>query len=459
MNHPLSTICCALGLALAGCPPEEANDAGADAGAGHDAAVADSAGHDAAVFDSAGHDSARPDSAGTDAGVPILQRPSTHEVSCTRSHDSAALDDAQWWGEALVASNGSFYLARGVGDYYASDLEFSTITLAGALGTMTPIADLTTTSASTPSMVEDGANLALVWAENDSANSAGKIRFAIVGTAGQQITAPHDVAGSSDYATTLPLLFKTSAGFALFWIGSASSTSNALKYLTLDATGNAVGSPVTLASMTDGYVTSPAVVPISGGFAVAYSTGSWGNQVVKFVTIDSAGSKNFTEKQISNSGFSGDSPTLIEDGGDYIAAWSEYYSSGMDTAWRVVQVAHVDGEGNLIGPRHLLQPSGNLVTDETPQLFDLGGDVALTWSHGTFTLICAGCMPDNKLQLVVLDRSTLVPQSNVAEIVNTEMYGGLTRPVIARQGMDFLAVYDITLHVSAYPGSGAFHCQ
>jgi len=458
MNRSISLLCSVLGLVLVACPEPPANDAAA----AHDAAVADSAGHDAAIADAAGHDAAQPDSAGIDGGVPILLRPSTNEISCSHSHASATLDDLQWWGAALLANNGTFYLARGVGDYYAADLEFSTITAAGALGSMTPIVDLTTTSAKQPSMVEDGANFAVAWSESDTNAGTAKVRFARVGNAGQQITAPHDVNGTSDGLVTAPLLFKTGSGFALFWSSSTDGSSGALKFLTLDGTGNAVGQPVTIYSETDGALQSSTAIAITGGYAVAFSSGPWGAQLVKFVTVDAAGNKNFTEKPISSSGFAGESPTLIDDGGDYLAAWSEYFSdgNGMDgVAWRVVKVAHLDGEGNLVGPSQLLQPSPTLTTDETPLLFDLGTDVALAWSHGTFTLVCAGCMPDNKIQLVVLDRATLSPKSNLAEIVNTDMYGGLTRPVIARQGMDFLAVYDITLHVSAYPGTGAIHCQ
>ncbi|MBN2359836.1 MAG: hypothetical protein JXR83_10310 [Deltaproteobacteria bacterium] len=460
MNRHAFVLPIVLGFACAGCPPAVEADAGADAGAQVDAAGADTAGHDAAGHDAAQLDAATGDAAGADASLPILQRISTGEYTCNRSHDSTSIDEVQWWGQALLASGSSFFLARGSGDYSSSDLDFSTISLDGTLGTTTPVVTTTTTAVKEPGLVADGDNFALVWSEGDFGSF--KLRFARVGSAGQQVTAPHDIAGSTGYLADAPHLFKTGSGFAVIWSSASGYDDGALKFLALDTAGNAVGQPATIFGSSSGSLWSTTAIPIATGFAVAWSFYSVDGQAVYFTTVDAAGAKDFTEKRLSDSGFDGDSPSLIVDGSGFLATWSEYYSNNDYTnpeAWRVVRAAHLDGQGNVVGPRHLLQPSSNLTSDETPLLLDLGSDVALAWSHGTFVVICAGCMPDNKIQLVILDRATLTPKSNVADILNTETMGGLTSPVLARHGLDFLAVYDVTFHVNAIPATGTIHCQ
>jgi hypothetical protein len=83
----------------------------------------------------------------------------------------------------------------------------------------------------------------------------------------------------------------------------------------------------------------------------------------------------------------------------------------------------------------------------------VGEDLGLVWSQGGVIYICAGCMPDNHLEFVVLDGEDLNPVSAVVRLENAEPMGGFILPQIASVGDSLLVTSTLQYHVS---GEGAF---
>jgi hypothetical protein len=93
-----------------------------------------------------------------------------------------------------------------------------------------------------------------------------------------------------------------------------------------------------------------------------------------------------------------------------------------------------------------------------PTWVEMGDDVGLLWAEGGIIYICAGCVPDHSLKLVVLDGQSFAPQSNVVELVNPLPSGGLLSPATVPIGDELLVVSTVTYHTSGEGASAALRC-
>jgi len=69
-------------------------------------------------------------------------------------------------------------------------------------------------------------------------------------------------------------------------------------------------------------------------------------------------------------------------------------------------------------------------------------------------------VPDQRIDFVLVDPTSLTPLSNVVTVTNGggNGGGGLLRKQVALTGSSFLTLYDRTFHTSAEPGSAVFSC-
>jgi hypothetical protein len=95
---------------------------------------------------------------------------------------------------------------------------------------------------------------------------------------------------------------------------------------------------------------------------------------------------------------------------------------------------------------------------EKPVLFTVGDDVGLVWSRGSVIYVCAGCMPDNHLEAVVMDGDDFTPLTELLVFPNNQPMGGYVNPRVAPVGDDFAVVTDLRFHVSGNMATGAFRC-
>lgn len=85
----------------------------------------------------------------------------------------------------------------------------------------------------------------------------------------------------------------------------------------------------------------------------------------------------------------------------------------------------------------------------------------MSWARGTHIYVCAGCVPDHRIDLLLIDPSDLTPLSEVVSITNGGgvKAGGLLRRQITALGQSLLLTYRLSFHVHNTPGSATFACD
>jgi hypothetical protein len=163
----------------------------------------------------------------------------------------------------------------------------------------------------------------------------------------------------------------------------------------------------------------------------------------------------------SASGFSSTLPSLFVRGDQVLAAWS-VVSAGSSfeaqDAATTIRLGRFDADGKRQGPLFDLQAPVRDRESIQPFWVGMGDDVGLLWAEGSIIYICAGCVPDHSLKLVVLDGEDFTPRSKAVELPNTLPNGGLLSPETARLGDDLLIVSTVTYHTSAEGASGTIRC-
>jgi hypothetical protein len=146
---------------------------------------------------------------------------------------------------------------------------------------------------------------------------------------------------------------------------------------------------------------------------------------------------------------------LLSTGGGYLAAWPEVALGQKGSS--VVRVVRLDGQGARLGPATAMRAPAPGFDEVEPSLLAFGDAVAVLWGRGTHIDICGGCVPDHRIDLVLIDPLTLDPLSDVATV--TAKAGGLLSRRAAVLGADLLTTYLDTFHTSTTAGSAVFTCQ
>jgi hypothetical protein len=386
-----------------------------------------------------------------DPGDPILDRPPRATYACNVADALAPLGTLQWWGKSLATSAGQYVVGRG--QYQSSmgadpRVQFSTLGFDGTLGSAVTLGTTGITSMD-PVLAESGGDFGAAWVEGDY-GGAQTLRFAVVQPDGQIAVGPVTVGGTGSASVSGPALVATASGFATAWIEG----DNLLRFAQLDASGATVGAAVTLVDRGTS-LSSARLVAVGDGFAAAVSSFEGTAWEALYLAIDATGAPLGSPTSL---GAGTDQAALLARGtNEVLVAWSRSHGDYSSNAINV-ELTRFDGAGNQTAPVYSLQAP---VTDEEnvwPSLVDVNGDVAVTWSKGGIIYICAGCMPDDRIEFVIVDGDDLVPLSPVVEFSNTASAAGLMRSVTARNGLDFLVVADITYHVSSEPASAGIRC-
>jgi hypothetical protein len=126
----------------------------------------------------------------------------------------------------------------------------------------------------------------------------------------------------------------------------------------------------------------------------------------------------------------------------------------------VVRLARLDAAGVRQGAPAALRAATPDIDEVEPTLVPFGDAVAVLWGRGNHIYICGGCVPDNSIELLLVDPTTLTPVSNQLSLTNggDPKAGGLLRRRVAVLDQTLLATYLLNFHVHATPGSAAFRC-
>jgi hypothetical protein len=447
----LSTLAL-LGIMLTACGDDDAGltDTGSTTGT---TASTSSSGSEGADGDSTA------DGADTTDPTPILEREPmpTHACEETRAMTQAV---GVMFGrsEALVTMAGEHFVLRS-----AETLTLASIGLDGAIGDEI-VLEADEFLARSPTSVVVDAEIVTVWAYDNSV-----LRYAEVDEALTLVVAPRDIVGpTGEYVTVAAMVPSASDGVGLLYGESDGGGLTYLRFLPLDADGDAASLPVDVAQVgqTYGMVAAAAALTSDGGYAVTYTVGEYDETEVFFVILEADGTQRFAPQRISRAGVDGWRSELgsalrrsVLPVGDRF--WVAFTESWFDpdpmvmAGNTVVKLAIVDAQGQ--SESHSLQAPIDGKNHLWPSFVEVDDRVGLMWTSGSIIYICGGCISDHDLKLVLLDPDAIVPASNVA--TQLHQTNGIVAPLVTGVGADLLTAASLDFHATSLPSSGTLRCE
>jgi hypothetical protein len=232
----------------------------------------------------------------------------------------------------------------------------------------------------------------------------------------------------------------------------------ALYYLTLGFDGLPQGDPLLVQVSADSIVPG-AIAATADGYMFSYVTGYQPSSL--FVqTVDASGTLAERVPFADNENGLDDVHSLLVRGDEALLAWTDtggtWNANDLD---RTTILSRLDLGGNRIAQDVRVQSPVTNQERVEPKLSAHGDDVGLLWSEGSVIYICAGCMPDNQLQFVMLDGSTLSPASEVLTLTNPAVQGGLVAPEAVWQGDELSVVAAVGYHVNGEGAAATLTCS
>jgi hypothetical protein len=468
----------ALVMVLAACSDD---DGAADPGGSLDGGRGD-----AGMIDAAPQlDGAVPDGGGGDAGAgspSILARASLATHTCSVERELLNYKPRSWGyaGHSLVSSGDVAWVARVEADATSPfnpgppTFIVSKVDSAGQLGTAITIPVADAKLVSKPALVAlDAGAFALLWqqsaAPQGTAGSSSKtLRYAAFDATGTMTTAPKTLLSeSAEGIMSLHVARGTDGRLGVTWTNQQAGWTMQTQFALFDAAGQPVAAPRPLGARS---LYSSELVATPSGYAVLYQTFDQTQQRsdVVFARFDASGAPVGTLQTLTagsllrrTNAVGTSRVALVHVGDEFLAAWSEGHVGNEDLAmpagaYRVLRVARLSADGSVLSSA-LVRDKSDSIDEEEPLLTRFGDSVALLWGRATHIYICAGCVSDHPVELVLLDPKTLTPRSNVVKV--DASFGGLLNKQVAVQGEVLLNTFELTFHVHSEPGLAAFRCR
>lgn len=458
----------ALGACGGGSPPQRIDASGSDGGSGTGAGTSAGGFAGSGGAASPGEASDRLPAAyqaGAVEGAPLLAR-LPDNLPCSVTHAPALLGTEV----GVPVRAGAF-----IGFAYAQSSPFSSVAqsgvrlapvLDGALGTSI-FALRERMAAPELRALFDGERITLLWRSDrhlDDAGlgSEGGLALAQVDTEGAILTPPTVVVGSGSEAYGARLV-ATPLGFVLSWIQHAPASSHLqARVAQLDRSGSLVGEPRVLLDR-DGAIAAEALTSIGERVVATFRS----EEEYTSVFLDAAAQPLGDAIAIGEPHWT----AILPRGERLLSAWSVRHtlepttrssdgsSEPRPSRASSVRIGWFDREGKSLGAARDLQAPVPDEENVDPVWVDLGEDVGLLWSRGSAIYFCAGCTPDNHLQLVVLDGDTLEPKSGLLRLDSPASDGGLIHPQLIDTGSDLLITADVGYHVTAESMAATVRCS
>jgi len=417
-------------------------------------------------------------SGGGGGGGPVTERPSRATYTCSVARGVTDYTPRTWKSSpALVATRGgAAYLLR-IESMPASPVipvlgEFVIGSLGadGMLGSTTVVPSATSQDVGLLAAIPHGDGFVALWAES------GRLRFAAFDASGASAQAPKDVITGTDVIGPEQIAAGPDGGFGVVYMASADTNHHDLYFVALGPDGGVRGAPRRLDQTSGnfgyGVLPAPAIAGGPSGYAMI-----WRNLVgpaggIEFAKAGADGTETVARRRISvgtgatvvggSIGFESPVNALIEASGGYLAAWVETQSSSS-----TVVLARLDASGVRVGPPAPLRRVVAGIEEVEPSLVPYGDAVAVLWAPAKHIVVCGGCIPDNRIDMVLIDPADLTPVSNVVSLVNDKPNpgssslppGGLLRRQVVNLGQSLLTTFDVTFHVHHTSASASFSCQ
>jgi hypothetical protein len=389
------------------------------------------------------------------AGVPqepeeeaLLDRPPGDQYDCTVTRDLELLDLDWRQSTVLAGESPSLVYSKEL----PSELVWSTLGIDGELGVPNVVHAAENNWLSYLTAARGADRTTIVWAESGT-EPLTKLQLAQVDADGDVVTAAHPLVEST-FEQSQPKLISAGDGYALLWSEQLDEQAT-LKFARLDATGALVGTPKTLVQGTTIYAGT--LLAAGSSFAATYSEFT-DKYRTHYLALDAEGEPHRAPVLLGSDFIT--NASLLSRGERVLAAWT-VFSGGFENQniSLNVRIGWFDRRGNPVGATYDLQKPVVHEENVEPSWVEFGDDLGLVWAKGGVIYVCAGCIPDNHLEFVVLDGESLSPISNVVRLDNSETNGGLRRPEVVVSGSDLLLIPSITYHVSAEGGTATLRCE
>jgi hypothetical protein len=430
----------------------------------------------AAPVDAALSDATNPGEAGVPSAQAITEQRSRGTYQCMIARDRTDHTPRTWSmvEPGLVNAAGKGFLARLESMTSMPilppppQLVVSTFDVAGNFGPSTVL------PAGDPSRIFEvaaaprGDGLVVVWREG------AKLRLSALDASGQLAIAPRDLVDAADEGGTVRIAAGPDGGFAVMYTAQAMVGAREVRLLVLGADGSSRAAPrVLTAAPGSAYrQPAPALTATRTGYAMVWRDASAAEGGIDFATADGNGLEVVPRRRISDpghaglevggvAGFAPATTAVVSAAGGYVAAWTEVEAGNEPRgASAVVRLARLDSTGGRVGPAPVMRATTVDIDEVEPTLVPYGDSIAVLWAHGTHIYICGGCVPDHRIELVLVDPLTLAPVSNLISLTNGggSRAGGLLARQVAVLGDSLLTTYLLTFHVHATAGSAAFRC-
>jgi hypothetical protein len=422
------------------------------------------------------------------AATPLTERPSRGRYRCRLSgarKDHAPVSWGAYGDSALVVtgSPGTAYLARRETTFEPRSPGAVWKLVVGPLGADgtvgPPSAELGSGNEVTQvAAAREGAGFAVVWTDAD------RLRFARFDAAGKLLGEARDVASGVVEALRLGLAAGPDGGFGVVFdslIGQGNQ--RGVFFMVLDGTGAVRAAQRRLDVPSQGIeltLPQPSIVGGSNGYAMLWNLTRDERGGVEFARADAGGVEVVARRLVStftadgtkvgrSAIFAPGRTALVEAPGGYVAAWVEGQVPGKpDTstgrgsgAWIVVMLARLDTDGVRQGAPAPLRAPADSIDEVEPMLVPFADAIAVSWARGSHIYLCGGCVPDHRIDMMLVDPADLTPLSEVVTLDKDPAIrgGGLLRRDMVVAGSSLLTTFRHTFHVSNTPGSATFTCE
>ncbi|HEY0706741.1 MAG TPA: hypothetical protein VGG33_08090 [Polyangia bacterium] len=474
-----------LGIALLGAcggsdkpPPAD----GAPPDASSDVAAPDATGDTSGDLGRDGGDAGAPDAMGSDGGTnttPITERPSRGTYTCRVERPRTDHTPRYWQSlpglVTTTAGTAQFLRSEAMTENpifpVMPKLTLGTMGKDGSFGPPSVVAEVAGEVGSI-SAAPRADGLAAIWIEGT------KLRFAAFDANSALVVAPKDIATGVDVQSPPKLAGGPAGGFGVLYATAAGFTNREVHFLALDADGmaKAPARRIDQAQVATGFIPQAAFSLAGGatGYAMIWRALGEARGGIDFAKAGADGSEVIARRRISltnqmghdvggGAGFESPTTALLETASGYIAAWPEVRQSmSFDGgAWATVNLVRVSAEGGRQGTPVPLRTYVDSIDEVEPSLIRFGDAVGVLWARGKHIYICAGCVPDHRIDLLLIDPADLTPVSNLVSVlpVSAAKGGGLLRRQVAVLGSSILTTFDTTFHVHHTSTSATFACE
>ncbi len=424
----------------------------------------DDAGTDAGTSDSGTRDG------GTEqAGDPILERTPDLRYDCAAALPATRPENRSWAGDSwtydlvTVGNDIMFGRIEREGDPIGIPAEvyprLSTLSADGTFGATLALPIPSPVDVQSVALASVQSDLLFAYATNSGAQ--------ILHVAGSTIDAPQVLFAVTGTPQRIELATRDDGGVALY---GSYGLDNRITYLLrpIDPTGAPTGPSFEVVRSTRAFLDPAAnVIATASGYAVAWRDVVGESGEIYLRLFDTAGQPTGDTQTIYTpdpshlagypTGFSGTAIPLLETDSGFLIGWVESVLGGETSgAFSMVALAKLDAGGHPLGAPVLLRSPELEIDYVEPELFHHGDAVGLAWSRGDHIYICAGCVPDHSIHMVLLDPALLIPISEVARIDPGQ--GGLLYRVTASNGTDIVTAFRRVFHVTSEGAIGSFRC-